>query len=84
MLERRDETAPANQSRFCEERGPPRELVTERVRAGQRARWRVIRRSIWAEIFSFGEWLIWWGSNNGEDSSTWGGGKRDTAIGYGL
>lgn len=66
MLESTDETAPANQSRFCEESGPPRELLTERVRAGQRERWRVMRRSIWAEIFSLGEWLVSW-------DQSWGG-----------
>lgn len=44
--------APANQSRFSDERGPPQEFWTERVRAGQAERARAMERSNLDWIFS--------------------------------
>lgn len=42
---KRSEMAPANQSRFSEERGPPHEFWTARLRQGQVERVRAIERS---------------------------------------
>lgn len=42
---KRSEMAPANQSRFSEESGPPQEFCTARVRQGQVERVRAMERS---------------------------------------
>lgn len=48
----RSEIAPANQSRFSEDSGPPHEFWTARVRAGHVARIKAMERSNLAWIFS--------------------------------
>lgn len=52
--------APANQSRFSEERGPPHEFWTERVRADQADRTRAMERSNFCWIFSVGVSRFFW------------------------
>lgn len=58
---KRSEMAPANQSRFSEDWGPPQEFWTARVRAGQVERVRAMERSNLDWIFSGGGSGLWYG-----------------------
>ena len=78
-MAKRSDTAPANQSRFSDELGPPHWLETASDRAGQRERERDIERSRFWEIDSRerGRGLVMGEEGRGEE-----GGKGEERRGY--